>query len=93
MGPTIQMMFRSADMERQLSVSTCRDQPQKASRPFQQDLLFWLFKGGLEVSSGTVEWYSRSGDGTDFDNSEVASPVERTPNLWKLLYNSYEDQL
>ena len=28
----------------------------------------------LAVSSGTIEW-NRSSHGTDFDNSEIASPV------------------
>ena len=32
---------------------------------------------GVQVSSGTVQWY-RSGCGTDFDNSETASPVHPT---------------
>ena len=39
-----------------------------------QGLLFWLLKGGLKVSLGTVSWY-RSSYGTDFDNSEIACPV------------------
>ena len=34
----------------------------------------WLIKRAFKVSSGTVEWY-RSSSGTDFDNSEKASPV------------------
>ena len=38
-----------------------------------QSLPFWPFKGGFKVSSGTVKWY-RSRYGTDFDNSEIASP-------------------
>ena len=40
-----------------------------------QDLPFWLFKGGFKVSSGTVEWYTSS-YGTDFDSSEIASPLK-----------------
>ena len=39
-----------------------------------QGLRFWLFKGGFSVSSCTAEWY-RSSFGTDFDCSEIASPV------------------
>ena len=39
-----------------------------------QGLQFWLFKGRVKVSSGTVKWY-RSNYGTDFDSSEIASPV------------------
>ena len=35
-------------------------------------LPFWLFKGGFNVSSGTLSWY-RSSYGTDFDNSETPS--------------------
>ena len=34
---------------------------------------FWLSKGVFKVSSGTVEWYRRN-YGTDFDDSEIASP-------------------
>ena len=41
-----------------------------------QGLLFWLFKGGFKVSSGPVDWYISSSD-TDFDSSEIASPVVR----------------
>ena len=41
----------------------------------KQALLFWLFNGEFKVSSGTVEWY-RSSCGTDFDHSEMASPVK-----------------
>ena len=36
--------------------------------------VFWLFKGGLEVSSGIVYWY-RSSYGTDFEISAIASHV------------------
>ena len=44
-------------------------------------LLFWLFKGGFKVSSGTVDWY-RNSYGTDFDYSEIASPgIAVLPNL------------
>ena len=32
-----------------------------------------FFEGGLQVGSGTVQWYGSS-SGTDFDNSETASP-------------------
>ena len=39
-----------------------------------QGLPLLLLKGGFKVSSGTAEW-SRSRYGTDFDNSELASPV------------------
>ena len=43
--------------------------------------VYWLFKRGFKVSSGTVgQWY-RSSYGTNFDNSETASPVEGT-ELW-----------
>ena len=38
-----------------------------------QGLLFWLVEGGFKVSSG-ISWYVSS-HGTDFDNSEIASPV------------------
>ena len=31
-----------------------------------QGLLFWLFKGGIKVSRGTVLWY-KSSHGTDFE--------------------------
>ena len=41
---------------------------------FEQGLLFWLFEGSFKVSSVTVEW-CRSSYGTDFDDSEIASPV------------------
>ena len=41
-----------------------------------QGQLFWLFEAGFKVSSGTVKWY-RSSYGTDFENSEIASPVGR----------------
>ena len=41
----------------------------------KQGLLFWLLKGGFRVSSGTVKWYISS-YATDFDNSEMASPVK-----------------
>ena len=37
-------------------------------------VLLWLFKGGFKVSLGTPEWY-RSSYCTDFDTSEIASPV------------------
>ena len=37
--------------------------------------MFWLFKGGFRLISGTVEWY-RSSYGSDFNTSEIASPVE-----------------
>ena len=33
---------------------------------YQQGLLFWLFKGGFKVSSGTVKRHG-SGYGADFD--------------------------
>ena len=48
----------------------------------EQVLLFWLFTGVLEVSLGILSWY-RSSYGTDFDNSEIAGPVESdsTPSL------------
>ena len=36
----------------------------------KQALLFWLSKGGLKVSSGTINY--RSSYGTDFDGSEMA---------------------
>ena len=36
--------------------------------------LFWLIRGGFKVSLGAVEWY-RSRCGTDFENSEMASPA------------------
>ena len=38
-----------------------------------QVLPFWPFKPGFKVTSGTASWY-RSSSGTDFDNSEIASP-------------------
>ena len=41
----------------------------------QQGLLFWLFKGGFQVSSSTVSWY-RGSHGTDVDISQIASPVQ-----------------
>ena len=34
----------------------------------------WLFEGGFNISSGTVEWYLIS-YGTECGNSEIASPV------------------
>ena len=43
-----------------------------------QGLLFRLFKGGFRVSSGTSAWHMSSYE-SDFDNSEIASPV--TPSL------------
>ena len=36
--------------------------------------LFGLFKGGFKVSLGIVQWYTSS-YGTDFDSSDIASPV------------------
>ena len=45
-----------------------------SSEALVQGLLLWLFEKGFKVSSGTVEWYIGS-YGTDFDNSEIASPV------------------
>ena len=43
-------------------------------RSIVQGLLFWLFRGSFKASSGTVLWY-RSSYGTNFENSEIASPV------------------
>ena len=40
--------------------------------------VFWLFKGGFKVTSGTLECY-RSNSGTHFDNSEIGSPVYAIP--------------
>ena len=37
-------------------------------------VLFWLFRGGFNVSSVTVGW-SRISYGTDLDDSEMAGPV------------------
>ena len=31
----------------------------------------WVFKGGFQVSSGTVYWYEISSYGIDLDNSEI----------------------
>ena len=56
-----------------VEVRVTSDESQKTTR-LKQDLLFWLFKGGFKVSSGTVEWYRKS-YGTDF-NSEIARPVK-----------------
>ena len=39
-----------------------------------------LLKGRFKVSSGIVEW-CRSSYGTDFENSEIASPVVGKPVL------------
>ena len=63
--------------------SRCRFQSQRlrvelevsqTSGALVEGLLFWLFKRGFKVSSGTVEWYVSS-YGTDFDDSEIARPV------------------
>ena len=48
------------------------------SRTLKVGLLFWLLKGGFKVSSGVVEWYTIGSNGTDFDDSEIASPVKAT---------------
>ena len=37
-------------------------------------------KGTFKVTSGTAEWY-RSSCGTDFDNSEIASPGQSSPEI------------
>ena len=36
---------------------------------------FGSLKGAFKVSSGPVQWY-RSSYGTDFENSEIASPEQ-----------------
>ena len=41
------------------------------------DEYFGCFKAGFNATSGTVEWYGSS-YGTDFSNSEIASPVSDT---------------
>ena len=46
----------------------------------RQGLLFWLLNGGFKVSSGTAKWY-RNSYGTDFDNSEIASPLHMFDKL------------
>ena len=45
--------------------------------------LLWLLQGDFKVSSGTIPWY-RSSYGTDFDTSEIASPViaEEAEKSW-----------
>ena len=43
-------------------------------RQVSQGLLFWLFKAAFKVSSA-ISWWFRSSYGTDFDKSEIASPV------------------
>ena len=46
----------------------------RPKHPNMAGLLSWLFEGGVKVSSGIVEWY-RGSCGTDFDSSDIASPV------------------
>ena len=45
-----------------------------------QGLLFWLFRGGFKVNSGTLKWY-RSSYGTDSDSSDTVGPVYDTRTI------------
>ena len=73
----------------------CSGGPLEVRGPLSEScwgLLFGLLKGVLKVSSGTVQWH-RSSYGTDFDSSEVASPVRICSAVAKAPFSDPESQM